>query len=259
VLRGVLPGVAAEDLVLVWGGGIYDWFDPVTLIRAVGRLAGSFPRLRLVFLGTAHPGAGSVDGHATADASAVAADLALIGRHVFFREGWIPYDERGAFLAEADLGVSTHHLHVETEFSFRTRVLDYLWAGLPVVTTGGDALADAVTAAGAGAAVPPSDVDALAGALAELLGDHAQRERCAAASARLAERYRWPLAAAPLLEFARAPYRAPDLVLPAGERALLGLSDLEVRPSPLARLRAAYREGGLPLLGRRLAARLRRG
>jgi hypothetical protein len=259
VLRGVLPGVAAEDLVLVWGGGIYDWFDPVTLIRAVGQLAGSFPRLRLVFLGTAYPGAGSAGGRAAADARAVAADLALTGRHVFFREGWIPYDQRGAFLAEADLGVSIHHLHVETEFSFRTRVVDYLWAGLPVVTTAGDALAEAVSAAAAGAAVPPSDVDALAGALAWLLGDHARRERCGAASARLAERYRWPVAAAPLLEFAKAPYRAPDLALPAGERALLGLSTLEARPWLPTRLHAAYREGGLRLIGRRLAARLRRG
>jgi glycosyltransferase involved in cell wall biosynthesis len=256
VLRGVLPGVAAEDQLLVWGGGIYDWFDPVTLIRAVGRLAGSFPRLRLVFLGTTHPGAGPVGGRAAADARAVAAELGLTGRQVFFRDGWVPYDQRGAFLAEADLGVSTHHLHVETEFSFRTRVLDYLWAGLPVVTTGGDALAEEVRDAAAGAVVPPSDVDALAGVLAGLLADPAMRERCAAASARLAERYRWPLAAAPLLEFAKAPYRAPDLALPAGERALLGLAALQDRPPLPTRLRAAYREGGLPLLGRRLAARL---
>jgi hypothetical protein len=35
--------------------------------------------------------------------------------------------------------VSTHYEHVETTFAFRTRILDYLWAGLPVVATGGDA------------------------------------------------------------------------------------------------------------------------
>ena len=42
------------------------------------------------------------------------------------------------FLLEADIGVSTHVDHVETAFSFRTRILDYLWAVPPVVTTTGD-------------------------------------------------------------------------------------------------------------------------
>ena len=40
--------------------------------------------------------------------------------------------------------MSTHQPHLETEFSYRTRVVDYLWCGLPVVTTEGDALADLV-------------------------------------------------------------------------------------------------------------------
>jgi hypothetical protein len=29
--------------VLLWGGGIYNWFDPLTLIRAVGEVAGEVP------------------------------------------------------------------------------------------------------------------------------------------------------------------------------------------------------------------------
>ena len=27
--------MAADDRVILWGGGIYNWFDPLTLIRAV--------------------------------------------------------------------------------------------------------------------------------------------------------------------------------------------------------------------------------
>ena len=40
----------------------------------------------------------------------------------------MPYDERADYLLDADVGVSTHFPHIETEFSFRTRILDYLWA-----------------------------------------------------------------------------------------------------------------------------------
>ena len=37
-LKGVVPGIGADDKVILWGGGIYNWFDPLTLIRAVDRL-----------------------------------------------------------------------------------------------------------------------------------------------------------------------------------------------------------------------------
>ena len=45
---------------------------------------------------------------------------------------------------EADLGVSAHRDHLEARYAHRTRLLDYLWAGLPVVATRGDALAELV-------------------------------------------------------------------------------------------------------------------
>src|SRR5690606_8432192 len=56
VLRGVVPGIGAEDRIVVWGGGLYSWFDPLSLIRAVALLAERRPHTRLVFLGTKHPG-----------------------------------------------------------------------------------------------------------------------------------------------------------------------------------------------------------
>jgi len=37
VMRGVIAGIDSSDLVLLWGGGIYDWFDPLTLVRGVAR------------------------------------------------------------------------------------------------------------------------------------------------------------------------------------------------------------------------------
>ena len=109
-----------------------------------------------------------------ARARALADELGLTGTHVFFHE-WIDYDARQNFLLESDIGVSTHFDHVETAFSFRTRVLDYLWAGLPTVVTEGDVLAELITEHDAGAAVPAEDVDALELAL----DDHARRSRSA--------------------------------------------------------------------------------
>ena len=107
---------------------------------------------------------------------------------MFFNEGWVAYDDRQNFLLEADIGVSTHLDHVETEFSFRTRILDYLWASLPVVATGGDSFGDIIDTFGIGLTVPPGDVDALEAALFRLLDEPEFAASCSAASGRLAER-----------------------------------------------------------------------
>ena len=43
-IKGTVPGIGPDDKVILWGGGIYNWFDPLTLIRAVDRLRDRVPR-----------------------------------------------------------------------------------------------------------------------------------------------------------------------------------------------------------------------
>ncbi len=56
VLKGVFPGIAENDRVALWNGGVWNWFDPLTVIRGVARL--DRPDLKLLFLGTQHPNPG---------------------------------------------------------------------------------------------------------------------------------------------------------------------------------------------------------
>ncbi len=51
----MVPGIGPDDDVLVWAGGVYDWFDPLTLVRAVARLVEKRPSVRLYFMGMQHP------------------------------------------------------------------------------------------------------------------------------------------------------------------------------------------------------------
>ena len=51
------PGIDDDDDLLLWGGGVYNWFDPQTLVRAVGLLRLRRPNVRLYFLGMKHPNA----------------------------------------------------------------------------------------------------------------------------------------------------------------------------------------------------------
>ena len=90
------------------------------------------------------------------EAMRLAQKLELDGRSVFFHQEWVPYEERENFLLDADIGVSTHFDHLETRFSFRTRILDYLWAELPIIATQGDSFAELIDRHHFGHVVPVS-------------------------------------------------------------------------------------------------------
>ena len=209
-IKGAVDGIGPDDKVILWGGGVYNWFDPVTLVRAVDVLRHRVPEVRLFFLGMKHPNPDVPEMRVASETRALADELGLTGTHVFFNETWVTYEDRANYLLDADLGVSCHFPQVETEFSFRTRILDYLWAGLPIVCTEGDSFADLVEREGLGRVVPPQDVDALVEALEHVLVSDVDRDRYRAHVGVVAERFRWSRALSPLVEFCRAPRRAAD-------------------------------------------------
>ncbi len=191
-------GLHRGDIVLLWGGGIWNWLDPLTLIESVAEVAASYPDTKLVFMGLEHPNGTIGEMEMSTRAQRLSDDLGLTGRHVFFNRSWVPYAERFGYLLGADVGVSIHGDHLESHFAFRTRNLDYLSAGLPVLSTRGDVFADLLEDAGAGIAVAPYDRRALSEAIVSLR-DQCLRTRMSKASRELGERFRWDRVVAPLI------------------------------------------------------------
>jgi glycosyltransferase involved in cell wall biosynthesis len=262
-IRGTVPGIGENDKVIIWGGGIYNWFDPQTLIHAVAELTGRHDNIRLFFMGVKHPNPDVPEMEAVSQSRALAAELGLLGTNVFFNESWVPYEERQNYLLDADLGVSTHFQHVETTFSFRTRILDYLWAGLPIVTTEGDSFGDLTEREGLGAAVPEQDVAALAAALELYLFDESAIAAARANVARVREDFRWSRTLAPLVEFCRRPVLAADKEAPKRSDSHAGGHKVVITPRTGLRRdldRAAYylREGGPQAVLERYRARAAR-
>jgi hypothetical protein len=243
VLKGVVPGIGPDDKVILWGGGIYSWFDPLTLIRAVGVLAKRRPNVRLFFQGTQHPGVAAMG--IVEQSRELARELGLLDVSVFFNDTWVPYDDRQNFLLEADVGVSTHDEHLETALAFRTRILDYLWAGLPMVVTAGDSFAELVEHEELGVVVPPSDVDALAAALERTLFDAPFAAIVTDRIRGVRERFYWSNALAPLVDYVRLPWEAPDRRLVRRTRSVrLRLVKPYGLRYDLRRVLAYRREGG---------------
>ncbi len=209
VLKGVYKGIAPDAKVLFWGG-LYDWLDPITLIRAMPKVLEQRSDVVVFFAGTRHPSPNvPTVSPICQQVMRLSDEMGLTDRHVFFH-GWIPYQERENYLLEADLGLSLHPDHVETRFAFRTRVLDFIWAGLPIIATEGDTASELVQQHQLGAVVGYQDVSGLAQAILDLLATPNLKATLAPRFAQLVQVYRWEQTTRPLVEFCRAPRPAPD-------------------------------------------------
>jgi glycosyltransferase involved in cell wall biosynthesis len=251
-IKGVVDGIEPGDFLLLWAGGIYDWFDPLTLIEAVAASADRAPRARLFFLATSHPNPEHPAHAMVGRARERARELGVLGSRVFFNESWVPFEERADYLGDADVGVTTHFPSLETRYSFRTRNLDYLWAGIPLISTEGDVFGDAAVSEGFGCTVPAGDVSALADRIAAAESSPELVSGWAAAARAAGERRRWAVALTPLLDFCAEPRRA------AGSFALAGAGS---GSTPLRDALTAVRhlrEGGPGLLLERVRGRVRR-
>jgi glycosyltransferase involved in cell wall biosynthesis len=144
---------------------------------------------------------------ASAAATRRAADQrGWLGSAVRF-ESWRPYDRRFELAQVSDLAVITHRTGLETDLSLRTRMVDLLWLGLPIVATAGGAMSRVVEDMGAGATVPAGDPEALVAAVASLLGDRRRLVQAADAGRAWANARRWRDVATPLLDFVANPRR----------------------------------------------------
>ncbi len=237
-LKGNVPGIAGGDQVLLWGGGIWQWFDPVTVIEAVARLARTRPNIKLFFMGWRSPNPQVPLMEMSVRARQHARQLGVLDSRVIFHDSWVPYEQRVNYLLDADIAVSAHFDLPETRFAFRTRILDYLWAGLPVLTTGGDQLAETIEARQAGFALPYQDIDAWVGAISRLLDDRALNQKLREGSRKLAGDFVWSRAAEPLRRFCENPHHLPPFA-----RVKM--------PSLVERAQAVYARGGRDMLVKR--------
>jgi glycosyltransferase involved in cell wall biosynthesis len=199
VLSGVDP-----DAPVLYFGGIYDWYDPETALEAMPALLERDPRTVLVFAEHPHPELTPL-GRAE-QIRTEAENRGWLGSAVRF-EPWRPYDRRFEVPQVADLAVVTHHPGLETDLSLRTRLVDLMWLGLPVVVSEGGGMARVVSETGAGSVVPSADSSALVVAVIDLLEDEARRREASNAARRWAADRRWGVVSEPLLEFAAAPWR----------------------------------------------------
>ncbi len=183
---------------LLWFGGVYPWFDIAGLLEAVKILDRIHPT-RLVIVGSRNPFVRNDDFdrcHEQFMELVRRPDLAPLVHLV----DWVPFEDRGDWYLDADLTIMANQPGLENALAWRTRVVDYLWARVPVATNGGDPIGEEIIAAGAGLRIEPGDPHRTAEAIAAVLRHPevraVMRERCDA----LRSKYLWPNAVGPLVK-----------------------------------------------------------
>lgn len=204
-------------------GGVYDWYEPRIAIDAVAIARRTVPGMTLSFV--RHPNAEVTPQSKFAEAIRYADEK---GYAFVKAEPWVPYAEREQFFDRFALALLTFNPSLETDLAMRTRVFDYLWAGLPVVTSSAPGTDSLIRSYHAGMVIESDDPSKYAEALVRLLSDRSDYHSRVRGSQQFVSSHQWPRLLEPLLAFCRNPRNdqskpAFPIVMPTpGHHTILG-------------------------------------
>lgn len=210
-MKEKVKNLKTDDKVLIWGGGVWNWFDPLSLIKAINNISKVREDVKLLFLGVKHPNPEIPEMEMTRKAIELAEKLGIKDKYVFFNMDWVEYNDRQNFLLESFAGVSCHFDNLETRYSFRTRILDYLWAELPIISTEGDYFAEDVVKNNLGLVVKYNDEKSISEAILKLVEDEKFYRDVKENIKKYREQFKWNVAVQELREFCKDPVKKGDI------------------------------------------------
>ncbi|MBN2209403.1 MAG: glycosyltransferase family 4 protein [Candidatus Coatesbacteria bacterium] len=205
LLRGKMVDI--DDYVILWAGGYNTWTDVGTLFRALEKVFQHNPKAKFVSFG------GCIDGH---DDVTYKRFCSLIERSRFKSRyillGWKPRGDVLCAYAESDIGLNIDKYHYELVFGTRTRLVEMIAYGLPVITTVGCELSYDIRDHGLGLTFEIGDPVGLADALLQYGKDPeaGRRHYAIAALQHFRDHYTYEKTCKPLLEWLKKPRRSPD-------------------------------------------------
>lgn len=133
-------GLPPDGVVLLWGGGIWDWLDPISVLRAFTAAVAQAPELCLVFLGIQRDGYADPFMSNSTHFRSLCESTGLVGSNLFINNNWVNPHQRLSYLSASDAGILGQGDYIEANFSFRTRLMDCISSGIPVLALGTDPL-----------------------------------------------------------------------------------------------------------------------
>jgi glycosyltransferase involved in cell wall biosynthesis len=123
-------GFSDSDRVVVYMGSFFYFSGLAEAMREFGKLASQDSRLKFLLIG---------GGEQDSELRKLASELGISGQVVF--TGFVSYGDLPRYLKVADVAVNTLQPTLVANVAFPNKVLQYMAAGLPLVTTKLDGLA----------------------------------------------------------------------------------------------------------------------
>ncbi len=178
-----------NDFVLLWFGGLYPWFNFEPLIEAVEKLSKN-PNFKFYLVGGKNPYNDHPDFVKQYEhVLQTFKKNALLNKTVFMVD-WIDFKDRVQWYKNADIVISINSQGEENIYSWRTRVMDYIWGDLPMISNGGDPLSDELIANGAGVKTGLSS-DEIVSIVSNFMQHPKQLATLRENLAKIKESYRW--------------------------------------------------------------------
>jgi len=199
-------GIAEDDFVVLWCGGYNTWTDVDTLFRSIIWAMSQERRIHYVSVG-----ANTYDAPDNVYTRLLGMIEQSQHRARFHMLGWRPWSEMKSYYQDSDVGINIDALHYETIYGTRTRLVEMIAAGLPVVTSMGPELSYLLQDHGAALTFAVGDWQALGQHLIKLAQNSTLRDRLARTAYSYAtNQLSFAATTATLRTWVCAPKRAPD-------------------------------------------------
>lgn len=203
-----LIGNEEKYLKILWFGGIYPWFDIRELADAVKLINKTTPA-KLVVVGAKNPFNNHPDFNARYDEFVTHVKDKKLSDYVVMQE-WIDFNDRANWYLDADIVVVFNKIGEENKLAWRTRLVDFMWADLPVITNGGDPLGEKMLENKAAIRIMDTDASSIANAVIKSVANPKDVHDLKSNMSKLKQAYYWDVVTGGLAKHIAAGKRAAD-------------------------------------------------
>ncbi len=184
-------GIKQNDLVFLWFGGLYPWFKVDEYLESILKVLKNCPAAKFVFVGGKNPFNPNPDFSKQYDRALAFSDKHILTNKSVFFVDWVDYDDRVNWYKNANVVISFNQPGEENTFSWRTRVMDYLWGEVVTVTNGGDPLGDELINNNAAFAINNLDSDTVTKELVNIYNNPGSIDKKLTNLRSLRDKYFW--------------------------------------------------------------------
>ncbi len=205
VFRG-MGKISEDDFVVLWTGGFNTWTDVDTLFKGLTMAMGVNPKIKFVSTGGEIP---------EQDIITYPHFKELVNKsdfkENFLLTGWINGKDVPNYYFEADVGINIDRDIYEVKLGSKSRILDWMRAGLPVISSNVCELTEIMEKEKIGYTFKPHDAADLSEKLVELSGKKGELVKTALKAKNYAEsNFSFPETVKPFTEWILRPDLAPD-------------------------------------------------